>query len=155
MRSLDAIIQEILEGVKKHADQETLEAMQGELKAFNTDAGQRLQDLEQAGASALYGVFSLRTLPGFFIVAHTQKDPNALVPFMKQIMRGTEVKVLTNTNGPTLVVVGPAPAVAQLANSAGSRPQALIDALANRAPPGTRFARHLMIYRLCHNSFTF
>ncbi|NQV36225.1 MAG: hypothetical protein HQ515_26270 [Phycisphaeraceae bacterium] len=127
---LDAIIQEILEGVKKHAGQEALEAVQGELKAFSTDAGQRLQDLEQAGASALYGVFSLRTLPGFLIVAPTHKDPGALVPIIKQIMPRTEVKILTHTNGPTLVVAGPASAVAQLANSAGSQPQALIDALA-------------------------
>ena len=127
---LDAIIQDILQGVTKHAGQETLEAVQGELKAFSWGAEQRLQALERAGVSALYGVFSLRTLPGFLIVAPTDKDPDALVPLMKQIMPRNEVKVLTNTNGPTLVVAGPAPAVAQIANTTPVRLQALTEALA-------------------------
>lgn len=127
---LDAITQQILEGVKKHAGQEALEAVQGELNEFRTSAGKRLEDLEQAGVSALYGVFSLRTLPGFLIVAHTHKDPDALVPFMKQIMPRNEVKVLPHTNGPTLVVAGPAAVVAQIANNAPVRLQALTEALA-------------------------
>lgn len=127
---LNAIVEELLQGIKKHAGPKALEAMQDELTAFSTDAGQRLQDIEQAGASALYGVFSLRTLPGFFIVAPTHKDPDALVPLIKKLMPRTEVKVLSPAKGPTLVVAGPGPAIAQLANPTGSRPQALTEALA-------------------------
>jgi hypothetical protein len=127
---LDAITQDVLEGVKKYAGQEALEIVKGELRTFSTDAGEQLQNLEQAGASTLYGVFSLRTLPGFLIVATTRKDPAPLVPIIKQMSTHFEAKVLTNSNGPALVVAGPAAAMAQFANSTRARPQALTKALA-------------------------
>jgi len=127
---LDAITQDILGSVKKHAGPEVAAAIQTELQTFTTNTGQRLQALEKTGASALYGVFSLRTLPDFLVVAPTQRNPEPLIPIMKQIARNFEVKVLTNPNNPTLVVAGSPPAIAQLAHITPTRPQGLAEAVA-------------------------
>lgn len=129
-KQLDTLIQDMLAGVEKYAGQEALKVVQGELRSFNEQAGERLRELEKAGASALYAVFSLRTLPGFLIVAPTDKDPDALVSVMKRMKRRTEVKVLTQANGSALVVAGPKPAMAQLPNITPACPPALTKALA-------------------------
>ena len=126
---LDALTQEVLGGVKKHASQEAFAVVQDELNTFSTETGKLLKSLEQAGASTLYGVFNLRNLPGYLIVAHTHQNPVGLIPIIKQLRPSSEVKVLTNTNGPTLVVAGPAPVLAQLTKDASTQPQTLTDAL--------------------------
>lgn len=128
---LDAFTQEIAAGMQKHAGREVAAAIQGELKTFNAEAGQILQSLEQAGAPVVYAVFSLRTLPGFMVVAPTDQNPKALIPIMKQMARHFETKVIADTNGPDLVVAGPAPVVAKLADITPTRPQALAQAMAS------------------------
>ena len=127
---LDAITQDILGGVKKHAGPEIAAAIQTELQTFTTNTGQHLQALEKIGVSTLYGIFNLRTLPGFLVVAPTQRNPAPLIPIMKQIAQNFEVKVLTNPNNPTLVVAGSPSTIAQLAHITPTRPQGLAEAIA-------------------------
>jgi len=53
-----------------------------------------------------------------------------LIPIMKQMTQHFETKVMANTNGPALVVAGPARAVAQLADTTPAASQALAQAMA-------------------------
>jgi len=127
---LEALTHEMLALVDKHVGQAGVEAIQNELMEFNANAGKMLDSFEQAGADTIYLVFSLKTLPGFLVVAPTHKNPDSLIQVMKQMSPHTEAKALPGIGNPALVVAGPAPAMAQLSLNTPGSPKQLTTALA-------------------------
>ena len=93
--NLDALVDQVLSSINKHASPNTTKQMQNDLKTFQAQAGAQLNDLLKAGCRDIFVVFSMYDFPYFFVAvpihsASEQDKLNQHIELYQQIQKITK-----------------------------------------------------------------
>lgn len=125
--NLDAFVGQALSLISEHAGSDTAKHLQDNLKNFQAQASEQLNDLLKAGGRDIFVVFSMYDFPYFFVVVpvHSANDQAGLHQQIQKIVKDfnagdVEIHVFDG-----LILAGLKPTIARLKTASPVRSQAL------------------------------